>query len=94
MIHSFLLWITDAHALQVEVEASPLLSEHVQCLTAPYESDAQLAYLSQRRLVDLVITEDSDLLLYGARAVLFKLDNDGNVCALPPYCFLSICLLG
>jgi exonuclease-1 len=43
-------------------------------IVAPYEADAQLAYLSRNGLVDVVITEDSDLLPYGARCVLYKLD--------------------
>lgn len=45
----------------------------VEILTAPYEADAQLAYLSKQNLVDAVITEDSDLLLFGAKKVIFKL---------------------
>lgn len=41
---------------------------------APYEADAQLAYLSRAGIVDVVITEDSDLLAFGARSVLYKFD--------------------
>jgi 5'-3' exonuclease len=40
--------------------------------------DAQLAFLSLTGAVDLVITEDSDALVYGCRRVLFKLDKDGS----------------
>lgn len=36
---------------------------------APYESDAQLAYLVQSGYADLVITEDSDLLMFGCKQV-------------------------
>lgn len=36
---------------------------------APYEADAQLAYLTQRGLADIVITEDSDLILFGCEKV-------------------------
>jgi exonuclease-1 len=50
----------------------------VHYMIAPYEADAQLAYLSQNNVVDLVITEDSDLIAYGCHTVLFKLDKDGN----------------
>lgn len=46
---------------------------------APYEADAQLAYLAKINYVDLVITEDSDLLALGCPRVLFKLDIDTNV---------------
>ena len=44
-------------------------------VVAPYEADAQLAFLCREGIVDAVITEDSDLLPYGARRVLYKLDR-------------------
>lgn len=43
-------------------------------IVAPYEADAQLAYLERIGLVDGILTEDSDLLVYGCQTVLFKLD--------------------
>uniref|UniRef100_A0A915EZ03 Exonuclease 1 n=1 Tax=Echinococcus canadensis TaxID=519352 RepID=A0A915EZ03_9CEST len=49
----------------------------VDCIIAPYESDAQLAYLVQSGYADLVITEDSDLLMFGCKQVIFKLDLTG-----------------
>ena len=45
----------------------------VNVLVAPYEADAQLGYLSRNNLVDIVISEDSDLLVYGCNRVLYKL---------------------
>lgn len=41
----------------------------VECIVAPYEADAQLAFLERVSLVDLVITEDSDLLAFGCKRV-------------------------
>jgi exonuclease-1 len=41
----------------------------VQCIVAPYEADAQLAFLATQDFVDVVITEDSDLLAYGCPRV-------------------------
>ena len=38
----------------------------IQCVIAPYEADSQLAYLNKTEIVDFIITEDSDLLLFGA----------------------------
>ena len=51
----------------------------VQYIVAPYEADAQIAYLARSGMVDAVLTEDSDLLVYGCPRVLFKLDNGGFV---------------
>ncbi|KAH8853051.1 Exonuclease 1 [Schistosoma japonicum] len=42
----------------------------VDCIIAPYEADAQLAYLNRTGYADFVITEDSDLLLFGCRQIL------------------------
>lgn len=49
----------------------------VQCIVAPYEADAQLAYLSSQGLVDAVVTEDSDTIPYGCKDIIFKLDRSG-----------------
>ncbi|XP_026279391.1 exonuclease 1 [Frankliniella occidentalis] len=51
---------------------------NIDCIVAPYEADAQLAFFSLEGIVDVVITEDSDLLLFGCKKVLFKLDLAGN----------------
>lgn len=51
---------------------------NVKFVVSPYESDAQLAHLYHQRQIDLVITEDSDLLAYGVDRVLFKMDPNGN----------------
>jgi len=50
----------------------------VECIVAPYEADAQLAFFARNHLIDAVITEDSDILAYGSPRVLFKLDAEGN----------------
>jgi len=47
-------------------------------LVAPYEADGQLAWLSRERLVDLIITEDSDLIAQGGVCMLYKM-NISNV---------------
>ncbi|EMD35333.1 hypothetical protein CERSUDRAFT_66521 [Gelatoporia subvermispora B] len=51
-----------------------LRAECVPYVVAPYEADAQLAYLERTGVVDGIITEDSDLLVFGCKTVLFKLD--------------------
>ncbi|XP_065850458.1 exonuclease 1 [Euphorbia lathyris] len=59
-----------------------LKSEKVEFVVAPYEADAQLAYLSslgeENGGISAVITEDSDLLAYGCQATIFKMDRFGN----------------
>lgn len=45
---------------------------------APYEADAQLAYLARTKYVDFVISEDSDLLVFETPRVFFKMDRNGD----------------
>lgn len=56
-----------------------LASRGTQFVVAPFEADAQCAYLALNGMVDAVLTEDSDLLAYGCPRVLFKLDWNGDV---------------
>ena len=55
-----------------------LKREKVEFIVAPYEADAQLAFLSMNDIVHAVITEDSDLLVFGCKRVLFKMDKCGQ----------------
>lgn len=50
----------------------------VQYLVAPYEADAQLAYLERKGVIDGILSEDSDLLVFGAKRLLTKLDQYGD----------------
>ncbi|XP_028163751.1 exonuclease 1 [Ostrinia furnacalis] len=67
--------ITHAMALALIQECR---KRNVDCIVAPYEADAQLAYLNIKNIAHLVITEDSDLILFGCTKVLFKMDLDGT----------------
>lgn len=58
--------------------------ENIPYIVAPYEADAQLAYLERSGMVDGIITEDSDLLVFGCKNVLFKLDPVSSM-----VCFIS-----
>lgn len=53
-------------------------------LVSAYESDAQLTYLQRERIADVIITEDTDLIPFGASSILFKLKrpNEGGSIAL------------
>ncbi|GAA5999053.1 hypothetical protein JCM5350_002066 [Sporobolomyces pararoseus] len=70
--------VTPAMAYQL---IKALRQEGIQYVVAPYEADPQLAYLEKKGLVDGIITEDSDLLVFGCKNVLFKLDGEGNCSA-------------
>ena len=50
----------------------------VDVLVAPYEADAQLAYMNKINLAQLIITEDSDLILFGCEKVIYTLKKNGN----------------
>ncbi len=50
----------------------------VQYVVAPYEADAQLAYLERKGVIHGIISEDSDLLVFGAKCLLTKLDQYGD----------------
>lgn len=54
-----------------------LRRDGVPYLVAPYEADAQVAYLVQAGHCAVAVSEDSDLLVYGCPAVLTKLDTSG-----------------
>ncbi|KAJ1958272.1 Rad2 nuclease, partial [Dispira parvispora] len=67
--------ITPEVALQF-IEA--LRKENIPFVVAPYEADAQLCYLERTGQVDAIITEDSDLLAFGCKRVIFKLKRSGE----------------
>jgi exonuclease-1 len=50
----------------------------VEFIVAPYEADAQLAYLALKGDIACVITADSDLIPYGCANVFLKMDKLGN----------------
>jgi exonuclease-1 len=62
-----------AKLIQVCRETRP----QVQVVVAPYEADAQLAYLSREGIVDAVVSEDSDTIPFGCKTMIFKLEKDG-----------------
>ena len=44
-------------------------ADGIEYMVAPYEADAQLTHLSTINYVAAVITEDSDLMVYGCKRV-------------------------
>ena len=51
----------------------------VDVLRAPYEADAQLAFLAKTGHIKAILTEDSDMIAYpGVKTVLLKLDRNSS----------------
>lgn len=49
---------------------SLLKKRKIDFVIAPYEADSQICKLSQLKIIDAVITEDSDLIIYGVDVIL------------------------
>ena len=73
--------------LQKAVDVTPAMARQlidelrrtgVQYIVAPYEADAQMVYLERKGVIDGILSEDSDLLVFGAKCLLTKLDQYGN----------------
>lgn len=58
--------ITHEMALQLIKQCR---QRNVDCIVAPYEADAQMAYLNKINVAQVIITEDSDLILFGCNKV-------------------------
>jgi exonuclease-1 len=73
--------------LQKAVDVTPFMARqlieelkrwNIQYIVAPYEADAQLAYLEAKGIINGILSEDSDLLVFGAKRLLTKLDQHGD----------------
>ena len=54
----------------------------VDFVVAPYEADPQMVYLEKKGVVDGILSEDSDLLVFGAKCLITKLDQYGDCIAI------------
>ena len=80
--------LSQAHLeLQKAIDVTPELARqlieelkqnNVQYIVAPYEADAQLVYLERNGTIQGILSEDSDLLVFGAKRLLTKLDQYGE----------------
>lgn len=50
----------------------------IRVIVSPYEADSQISYLALSGLCDFVISEDSDLIAYGCKKILYKMGNNGE----------------
>jgi exonuclease-1 len=74
--------------LQKAIDVTPVMARqlieelkklNVQYIVAPYEADAQLVYLEQKGIIDGILAEDSDMLVFGAKRLLTKLNQYGEL---------------
>ena len=49
-----------------------LRNNGIEYIVSPYEADAQLYFLQKINYIDYIITEDSDLIVYGCKSILYK----------------------
>lgn len=49
---------------------------NIEYIISPYESDAQLYYLQRSGYIEYILTEDSDLIIYGCTKILYKLSGN------------------
>jgi exonuclease 1 len=76
---------TQAHAeLQKAAPVTPFMARlfieelkrmDVPYIVAPYEADAQLVYLERHGMINGILSEDSDMLVYGAKRLITKLSQ-------------------
>lgn len=73
--------------LQKAIDITPEMARHlidelkkadVPYVVAPYEADAQLIYLERQGIISGIVSEDSDLLVFGAKRLLTKMDQYGQ----------------
>lgn len=50
----------------------------IKYVVAPFEADSQMVYLEKHGLIDGIISEDSDLLIFGCRKLITKLNDFGE----------------
>ncbi|KAH8888618.1 hypothetical protein GQ53DRAFT_843538 [Thozetella sp. PMI_491] len=92
--------------LQKAIDVTPEMARHfiealksagVQYVVAPYEADAQLVYLERQGLINGIISEDSDILVFGAKRLLTKLGQHGECIEInrKDFCAVrEVCLTG
>ena len=51
---------------------------NIPYVVAPYEADSQLVYLERKGIIDGILSEDSDMLVFGAKCLITKLDKYGE----------------
>ncbi|GAM89315.1 hypothetical protein ANO11243_073520 [Dothideomycetidae sp. 11243] len=73
--------------LQKSIDVTPEMAKQlmdeldkakIDFIVAPYEADSQLVYMEKTGVIQGIISEDSDMLVFGAKLLLTKLDQYGE----------------
>jgi len=82
MAYQFIKVRSFAIDMNFRPDSQALRAENIDYVVAPYEADAQLCFLEREGYVDGIITEDSDLLVFGCQQVSRRRDifRDGGDC--------------
>ncbi|CCW67500.1 unnamed protein product [Phytomonas sp. Hart1] len=73
-------------AVDVSTELAHILIQvlreerRVECLVAPYEAEAQMAYLCRQGYVEAALSEDSDLIAYYCPCIIAKVETASGRC--------------
>jgi hypothetical protein len=68
----------DVTAEMARMFIEELKANNIQYVVAPYEADSQMVYLERKGVIDGILSEDSDLLVFGAKRLITKLDKYGE----------------
>ena len=60
-----------------------MYSKNISFYVAPYEADCQIAKLKKLNIIDVAISQDSDLIAYGVNTIL-KLNQNGDCDCIDP----------
>lgn len=76
--HKELLKAVDVTPEMARMFIEELKYHGIQYVVAPYEADSQLVYMEKQGIVNGILSEDSDLLAFGAKCLITKLDKYGD----------------
>ncbi|GMM37926.1 Rad2 family nuclease [Saccharomycopsis crataegensis] len=76
--HDFLSKSIDVSPEIAKTIIDYLKLQSIDYVVAPYEADSQMVYLEQTGQVDAIMSEDSDLLVFGCQKLLTKFNDKEN----------------
>ncbi|KAL3236581.1 exodeoxyribonuclease DIN7 [Nakaseomyces bracarensis] len=79
-------------AVEITPEMTKCIMEYCQdnnikYIVAPFEADPQMVYLEKLGIIQGIIAEDSDLLVFGCKRLITKLSDSGECFEIESHCF-------